>query len=83
MPIRNATGNKYKFKETFYDNGSINMADIPELYKCNSIDVPIRVVYIPTMAGKNLNVPGYDNLGRLSAIGYLKGLMEGEKTKYV
>jgi len=74
--FRNATGNKYRFHETFHDNGDIDMADIMRLYKRLNIDVPIRIDHAPVMAGEENNAPGYTFLGRLFAIGYLKGLLE-------
>lgn len=74
--FRNAVGNKYKFHETFHDNGAIDMAKIMRLYKECGIDVPVRVDHVPTMAGEKSTVAGYDALGRLFAIGYLKGLIE-------
>lgn len=74
--FRNAVGNKYKFHETFHDNGAIDMAKIMSLYKECGIDVPVRVDHVPTMAGEKSTVVGYDVLGRLFAIGYLKGLIE-------
>ncbi|MBR3978934.1 MAG: mannonate dehydratase [Oscillospiraceae bacterium] len=75
--FRNATGNKYKFHETFHDNGDIAMADILRLYqKCN-VDVPIRVDHVPLMAGEcQGSTAGYTALGRLYALGYLRGLLE-------
>lgn len=74
--FRNAVGNKYKFHETFHDNGAIDMAKIMRLYKECGIDVPVRVDHVPTMAGEKSTVAGYEALGRLFAIGYLKGLIE-------
>lgn len=74
--FRNVTGNKFKFNETFHDNGSIDMADIMKLYKKLGIDVPIRVDHVPLMAGEKQETAGYTALGRLYAIGYLKGLLE-------
>ena len=41
----------------------------------NSINVPIRVDHVPTMAGEDVKNAAYDALGRLFAIGYLKGLL--------
>lgn len=75
--FRNAVGNKFKFRETFHDNGSIDMGAILRLYKKCGINVPIRVDHVPTMAGEDRGIPGYNALGRLFAIGYLKGLLEG------
>lgn len=74
--FRNAVGNKYKFNETFHDNGNIDMANILRLYKKCGVDVPIRVDHVPLMAGENQEVAGYTALGRLYAIGYLKGLLQ-------
>ncbi|MBR4295275.1 MAG: mannonate dehydratase [Clostridia bacterium] len=74
--FRNAVGNKLKFNETFHDNGLINMSDIMKLYKKCNVDVPIRVDHVPLMAGENQDLPGYTALGRLFAIGYLKGILE-------
>ncbi len=74
--FRNVRGNKHKFNETFHDNGEIDMADIMRLYKKCGVDVPIRVDHVPVMAGEKSEVAGYDTLGRLYAIGYLKGLLE-------
>lgn len=74
--FRNAAGNKYRFHETFHDNGDIAMGEMIALYNKCGIDVPIRVDHVPAMAGENGN-SGYTALGRLYAIGYLKGLLEG------
>lgn len=79
--FRNAVGDKFKFRETFHDNGSIDMADIMKLYYRCGVDVPIRVDHVPLLAGEKEGVAGYSALGRLFAIGYLKGIMEGVNTK--
>lgn len=76
--FRNVTGNKYAFRETFHDNGDIKMGEMIALYKKCGIDVPIRVDHVPTMAGES-ETTGYAALGRLYAIGYLKGLLEGSE----
>ena len=39
--------------------------------------LPIRVDHVPTVAGEDVKNAGYDALGRLYAIGYLKGFLEG------
>ena len=74
--FRNTTGTKTAFRETFHDNGDIPMVEIMKLYKECGIDVPIRVDHVPTMAGEKTEVAGYDALGRLYAIGYLKGILD-------
>ena len=79
--FRNATGNKYKFNETFHDNGIIDMPDIIRLYKKCGIDVPIRVDHVPLMAGEKEGTAGYTALGRLFSIGYLKGILESTESE--
>lgn len=74
--FRNAVGTKENFRETFHDNGMLPMARLIQLYKNCGIDCPIRVDHVPTMAGEEVKIAGYDTIGRLYAIGYLRGLLE-------
>ena len=74
--FRNAVGNKYNFRETFHDNGELDMPRLIKLYKSLGIDVPVRVDHVPLMAGETQSLAGYTALGRLFAIGYLKGILE-------
>lgn len=74
--FRNTTGEPNHFRETYHDNGDIDMAKIMKVYIKNGINVPIRVDHVPTMAGEISTLPGYDALGRLFAIGYLKGILQ-------
>lgn len=73
--FRNTTGTKTAFREIFHDNGEIDMVEVIKLYKKCGVDVPIRVDHVPTMAGEKTEIAGYDALGRLYAIGYLKGII--------
>ena len=74
--FRNVVGNKLNFRETFHDNGALDMANLIRFYKNLGIDVPIRVDHVPLLAGETQGVAGYSVLGRLYAIGYLKGILE-------
>lgn len=74
--FRNTTGNPLAFRETFHDNGDIPMAEIMKYYTKKQIDVPIRVDHVPTLVGEHSTLAGYDALGRMFAIGYLKGILE-------
>jgi mannonate dehydratase len=74
--FRNVIGNKYKFRETFHDNGAINMADVMKLYKQCNLNVPVRVDHVPLMAGEKQETAGYTALGRLYTIVTLKGIIE-------
>lgn len=77
--FRNTEGNINRFRETFHDNGAIDMAKIMRVYKENGVNAPIRVDHVPTMAGEVSTLPGYDAMGRLFAIGYLKGILDSCK----
>ncbi len=74
--FRNAEGSKTRFRETFHDNGQLDMARLLRLYRRCGVDVPIRVDHVPTLAGERNDQPGYAALGRLYAIGYLRGLLD-------
>jgi mannonate dehydratase len=77
--FRNTTGEPNHFRETFHDNGDIDMAALMRYYVKNGVNVPIRVDHVPTMAGEHSTLAGYDALGRLFAIGYLKGIIDAVK----
>jgi mannonate dehydratase len=55
------------------------MARIMKCYVENGVNAPVRVDHVPTMAGEQSTLAGYDALGRLFAIGYLKGILDGIK----
>ena len=74
--FRNTKGVPTHFRETFHDNGDIDMAAIMRCYVKNGVNVPIRVDHVPTMAGEQSTLAGYDAMGRLFAIGYLKGILD-------
>ena len=61
--------------------GELDMARLMKLYVELGIDVPIRVDHVPTMPGEVSTLPGYDALGRLYAMGYMRGLYETAKIK--
>lgn len=74
--FRNTVKTERGFRETFHDNGSIDMAKIMRVYMESGVNVPIRVDHVPTMAGEISTLPGYDAMGRLFSIGYMKGIIE-------
>jgi len=79
--FRNTKGVPLNFRETFHDNGDIDMVDMMRCYVKNKVDVPIRVDHVPTMAAERSTLAGYDAMGRLFAIGYLKGILESLKAE--
>lgn len=74
--FRNTTGEPLHFRETFHDNGDIDMAQLMKIYVKNGVNVPIRVDHVPTLVGEKSAHAGYDAMGRLFAIGYLKGILD-------
>lgn len=76
--FRDVRGTRECFHETFHDNGQTDMARSIRTYREVGFTGPVRVDHVPTMAGEDAGLPGYANLGRLYAIGYLKGLLEAD-----
>lgn len=74
--FRNTVGDLDQYRETFHDNGAIDMAQVMKLYRQYGINVPIRVDHVPTMVGESMVNQGYDAIGRYFAIGYLKGILQ-------
>lgn len=77
--FRDIRGKAEKFIETFHDNGQTDMFGAIQAYKEIGYDGPIRVDHVPTMEGEGNLEPGYESVGRVYAIGYLKGLLEGAR----
>ena len=74
--FRNVRGGKFKFEETFHDEGQIDMYKAMQAYYDIGFKGPIRPDHVPTMAGDSNEFPGYSTIGSLFAWGYIKGLME-------
>ena len=79
--FRNTVGEKTHFRETFHDNGALPMAKLIKLYGECGVSAPIRVDHVPTLKGESSTLAGYDALGRMFAIGYLKGILEANQGK--
>jgi mannonate dehydratase len=58
------------------------MARILKLYADAGLDLPIRVDHVPTMEGEDNSNHGYGVLGRLFAVGYMKGIMDAHGIGY-
>ena len=75
--FRDVVGTVPKFTEQWHDLGKTDMVKAMEsYYQCGLRDIPIRPDHAPTMEGETNAHPGYEMLGRLWALGYMKGLME-------
>lgn len=75
-------GSRERLHETCHDKGSRDMAHIIKVYKECEYKGPVRVGRTPTMAREDTCNPGYAAVGRLFAIGYLKGLLDGAGYSY-
>ena len=65
------------FMETFHDDGPTDLAVRLALLNELDMNVLLRPDHAPTMFGENNDEPGYAALGRIFAIGYFKGILEG------
>ncbi len=74
--FRNVSGVAEDFRETFHDNGGLDMAALMRAYKECGFDGPMRPDHAPSLAGESNETPGYETLGKLHAIGYMKGLYD-------
>jgi mannonate dehydratase len=74
--FRDVRGDKWKFEETFHDEGKTDMYKAMKTYFEVGFKGPMRPDHVPTVAGDNNDHPGYSELGTLYAIGYIKGLIE-------
>jgi mannonate dehydratase len=74
--FRNVVGRAGHFRETFHDNGAIDMRGVIRAYREIGFAGVIRPDHAPSMAGEANDSPGYEMLGRLYAAGYMKGLIQ-------
>jgi mannonate dehydratase len=79
--FRNLKGTASDFHETFHDEGQVDMFEVMRAFIRAGFDGPMRPDHVPTMEGDDNSRPGYSLLGRLFAVGYMRGLIEAvEKT---
>jgi mannonate dehydratase len=79
--FRNVTGRSEHFRETFHDNGDIDMPAVIRAYREIGYQGAIRPDHAPSMAGETNESPGYEMLGRLYAAGYMRGLMQATEPR--
>ncbi|MGW5366424.1 mannonate dehydratase [Actinopolymorpha pittospori] len=73
--FRDVRGGPEDFVETFQDEGQTDMAAAMRAYAEVGFNGYLRVDHVPTMAGEANERPGYETLGRLFAVGYVRGLI--------
>ena len=74
--FRDVRGTPDNFEEVFHDEGPTDMLACLQAYADVGYDGPMRPDHVPTMAGDSNDKPCYSNVGRVFAVGYIKGLME-------
>ena len=74
--LRDVRGTVHKFEETFHDDGKTDIYACMQAYRDVAFDGVLRPDHVPTMEGDSNDRPGYSSVGRLFAIGYIKGLRE-------
>lgn len=74
--FRDVRGDAKKFVETFHDEGKTDMLECMKAYKDIGFEGVLRPDHVPTMEGDSNKHAGYSSIGRLFAIGYIKGLRE-------
>ena len=74
--FRDVRGTVEKFEETFHDEGKTDMLACMRAYRDIGYEGVCRPDHVPTMEGDSNDSPSYSSIGRLFAIGYLKGLRE-------
>ncbi len=72
--FRDVRGTVEDFQETFHDDGQTNLVDCLQAYSDIGFEGAMRPDHVPTLEGEENDKPGYAILGRLFAIGYIRGL---------
>jgi mannonate dehydratase len=74
--MRDVRGTPEKFVETFHDDGQTDMLACMKAYRDIGFEGVLRPDHVPTMLADSNDHAGYSAVGRLFAIGYLKGLRQ-------
>lgn len=74
--FRDVRGTPEKFVETFHDEGKTDMLACMKAYRDIGFEGVLRPDHVPTMEGDSNDHPAYSAIGRLFAIGYIKGLRQ-------
>jgi mannonate dehydratase len=77
--FRDVDGTADSFVETWHDDGPTDMKAAIEAYQSTDFDGPIRPDHVPKMVDetdRDEAMEGYTDMGRLYAVGYIRGLLE-------
>ena len=73
--FRDIVGTVTDFEESFHDAGQSDLPACIRAYREVGFDGPMRPDHVPTMYGESNERPAYETLGRLFALGYIRGLI--------
>ena len=74
--FRDVRGTPQKFEETWHDAGQTDMLACMRAYRDIGFEGVVRPDHVPTVEGDSNEHAGYSSLGRLYALGYIKGLQQ-------
>lgn len=74
--FRDIRGTSSRFVETFHDEGQTDMVAAMRAYRDIGFEGAIRPDHVPQLSGEEEGEAGYTTLGRLFAVGYMRGLMQ-------
>ena len=74
--FRDVSSKVPSFSEVFHDEGPTDMLACMRAYRDVGFEGPIRPDHAPTLEGEDNVNPGYMMMGKIFAIGYMKGLIE-------
>jgi mannonate dehydratase len=72
--FRDVRGTPEKFEETWHDSGPTDLLACLRAYREIGFEGVLRPDHVPTLVGEANERPGYGVLGRLFAVGYIRGL---------
>lgn len=74
--FRDVAGEGHHFIEVFHDEGPTDMLECMRAYRDVGFEGPMRPDHVPALEGETNESFGYESLGRLFALGYMRGLRE-------
>lgn len=80
---RNLRGTRDNFVETFQDNGAIDFGKVYQALYDSGVRVPLRPDHDPILDAEQNVQPGYGVLGKIFAVGYIKGILASRNIPYV
>lgn len=80
--LRDVEGTQQAFRETFHDDGPVDLAKMLKIYHHYGFSGPMRPDHAPTLEGEANDKPGYAMGGKIFAVGYMKGAMDALSIPY-